>query len=139
MSDQKKYTEEEIIEEIEIESSKIDRDDINRILSKEEKINAKYSKLEMNKFSRFIQQMKLALSLIKDFKNKSYTQVPWKTIALLSAAIIYFVNPFDAVPDLLPVFGITDDAILFAAVFKSIQSDLEKYCEWKGINTDKYF
>lgn len=139
MSANRKYKDEEIYEEIEIESSHIDNDDIDKILLKEKRIKDKYTRLEMNKFSKFIKQMKLAINLIKDFRNKSYTQVPWRTIALISAAILYFINPFDAVPDILPVFGIADDAVLFAAVFKSIQSDLEKYGKWKGINTENYF
>ncbi|MBK7444751.1 MAG: DUF1232 domain-containing protein [Ignavibacteria bacterium] len=58
---------------------------------------------------------------------------------MIAATILYFLNPFDVVPDLLPVFGYTDDALLFASVFKSIQTDLEKYCEWKGLSPDKYF
>lgn len=135
----KNHIKEEIIEEIEIESSQIRNKDIDKIISEEKKINTKSSKLDLNKFNKFIKQIKLSLSLLKDFRNKSYTQVPWRTIALLSAAVLYFINPFDVVPDILPVFGITDDAILFLTVFKSIQSDLEKYGEWKGINTEEYF
>jgi uncharacterized membrane protein YkvA (DUF1232 family) len=135
----KNHIKEEIIEEIEIESSQIRNKDIDKIISEEKKINTKSSKLDLNKFNKFIKQIKLSLSLLKDFRNKSYTQVPWRTIALLSAAVLYFINPFDIVPDILPVFGITDDAILFLTVFKSIQSDLEKYGEWKGINTEEYF
>ena len=90
-------------------------------------------------FKKLINQIRLTLSLISDFKNKRYNEIPWRSIAFLAAAVLYFVNPFDMVPDLLPVFGFTDDALLFAAVFKSIQEDLEKYCNWKGYNPEKYF
>lgn len=83
--------------------------------------------------------MKLAINLIKDFREKSYTDIPWRSIAMIAAAVLYFINPFDMVPDMLPVFGIADDAMLFATVFKSIQVDLEKYGKWKGINTSEYF
>lgn len=131
--------EEEVIKEIEFDSANISSEDINEIISEEEKINSKSSKLDLKRFSRLINQTRLALSLIKDFKNKRYTDIPWRSIALISAAIIYFVNPFDMVPDVLPLFGFADDAMLFATLFKSIQVDLVKYGDWKGINTSDYF
>ncbi|MBK8552836.1 MAG: DUF1232 domain-containing protein [Ignavibacteria bacterium] len=129
---------EDIFEEIEIETSKIDRNKLDQIVSEEKKVHVKSSALDSSKFSRFIKQMKLAMSLIKDFRNKSYTDIPWRSIAMIAAAILYFVNPFDMVPDMLPVFGMADDAMLFAALFKSIQTDLEKYGNWKGINTKDF-
>ncbi len=132
-------TQEEFFEEIEVETSRVDSKTIREIINEEKKIQSKSSKLDAGKFKKLIMQIRLALSLIKDFRNKSYTEVPWRTIAMISAAILYFINPFDMVPDVLPLLGITDDAILFATVFKSIQADLEKYGQWKGIKTADYF
>jgi uncharacterized membrane protein YkvA (DUF1232 family) len=130
---------EEIFEEVEIETSEINKDDLNKIISREKKISNRSSLLDQVKFGKFIKQMKLAISLVKDFKSKRYTDIPWRSIAMLAAAVLYFINPFDMVPDMLPVFGFGDDAMLFAAVFKSIQVDLEKYGQWKGIDTKDYF
>ncbi len=129
----------EILEEIEIRSESISKDEINDIISEEEKISKRSSSLDIKKFGRFVKQMKLALNLLKDFRNKSYTDIPWRSIGFIAAAVLYFMNPFDVVPDMLPVFGFGDDVIFFAAVFKSIQTDLEKYAGWKGINTKDYF
>ena len=129
----------EIVEEIQIRSESVGNDQINEIINEEKRINRKSSKVDSNRFGKFIKQMKLAMSLIKDFRNKSYTDIPWRSIAFIAAAVLYFMNPFDVVPDMLPVFGFGDDAMLFAALFKSIQTDLEKYGEWKGINTKDIF
>ena len=129
----------ELVEEIQIRSESIGNDQINEIIKEEKRINRKSSKVDSNRFGKFIKQMKLAMSLIKDFRNKSYTDIPWRSIAFITAAVLYFMNPFDVVPDMLPVFGFGDDAMLFAALFKSIQTDLEKYGEWKGINTKDIF
>ena len=129
----------EIVEEIQIRSESIGNDQINEIIKEEKKISRKSSKVDSDRFSKFIKQMKLAMGLIKDFRNKSYTDIPWRSIAFITAAVLYFMNPFDVVPDMLPVFGFGDDAMLFAALFKSIQTDLEKYGEWKGINTKDIF
>ncbi len=130
---------EEIFEEVEFESSRLNKENLNEVILREKKIEKKAAKLDLKKFYKFIMQLKLSMSLIKDFRNKTYTNIPWRSIALLTTAMLYFINPFDVVPDFLPVLGYTDDGLLFAAVFKSIQSDLEKYSEWKGINTNDYF
>ena len=133
------YSGQDILEDMEIESSGMDKNDLNEVVSEENRILKKTSRLDLNKYRKFINQIKLSLSLLKDFKNKSYSDIPWRSIALIITAILYFVNPFDFIPDILPVFGITDDAMLFATVFRSIQTDLTKYSAWKGISTDRYF
>lgn len=121
------------------EAEDITERDVEAIVSDENRIQRRVSDLDRKKYRKFILQVKLALKLIGDYRKGRYTDIPWRTIALLSAAILYFINPFDVVPDILPVLGFTDDAVLFAAVFKSIQSDLQKYGEWKGINSSEYF
>lgn len=131
--------ENEIFDEFEAESSRISKNDLNIIVKKENKLSSKSFELDPGRFRKLINQIKLAISLVKDFRNKRYSDIPWRSIAMIAATILYFLNPFDVVPDLLPVFGFTDDALLFASVFKSIQTDLEKYCEWKGLSPDKYF
>jgi len=135
----KTNTEENIFEEFEYESSRINKSNINEIVSDEKDIINKTSKLDSGRFKKFINQIKLTLSLIRDFKERRYTDVPWRSMAMIAASILYFVNPFDMVPDILPIFGFTDDALLFASVFKSIQIDLEKYCKWKGFKPENYF
>ena len=41
---------------------------------------------------------------------------------ILLAALAYLVLPFDAVPDLLPILGFTDDAAVLAAAISSVRS-----------------
>ncbi len=131
--------ENEIFDEFNEEYSRISKNDLNNIVKKEIKVSSKTLELDPGRFRKLINQIKLAISLVKDFRDKKYSDIPWRSIAMIAATILYFLNPFDVVPDLLPVLGYTDDALLFASVFKSIQTDLEKYCEWKGLSPDKYF
>ena len=50
---------------------------------------------------------------------------------MITAALIYLVNPNDAVPDYLPGVGYLDDAAVMNFVFVSVKEDVEKYKEWK--------
>ena len=45
------------------------------------------------------------IRLVKAWVRGEYTRIPWKAIVAIIAALIYFVNPFDAIPDFLPFFG----------------------------------
>jgi len=44
--------------------------------------------------------------------------------AALIGALAYFVLPFDAIPDFLPVLGFTDDAAILATAIKLVSSHI---------------
>ena len=67
--------------------------------------------------------------------SKEYLDTPWQTIVLITAALIYFVSPFDAIPDFLPFIGFIDDAAIISAVFASISKDVEKFIAWEATNS----
>ena len=71
------------------------------------------------------------IRLVRAYYTKQYTDVPWKTIVVVIAGLIYFVSPLDFIPDVIPVLGLTDDAIVIALVVKQIQSDLDRFLAWE--------
>src|SRR5512145_812007 len=40
--------------------------------------------------------------MLKAWSKGDYQSVPWKTIVLSLATVIYFLNPFDMAPDFIP-------------------------------------
>lgn len=112
---------------------------IEKAYSKHDEIKRKQEKLDSNKFKKLFLQVRLALELLKDYKKGIYRELPWRSIGLISLALLYFLNPFDVIPDLAPLIGFADDAAIFLSLFKSIQFDLQSYCRWKGYDTDLYF
>ena len=139
MSKTANVTEAQIIEEINKQAAGFDKSKVDEVISHEEEIDDKSEKLNPDRFKKLTNQVKLAIEMIKDFKAKRYREIPWRSIMLLSAVLLYFLNPFDFIPDILPVLGYTDDALAVAGVFKSMQSDLKRYCEWKGYDLKNYF
>jgi uncharacterized membrane protein YkvA (DUF1232 family) len=69
--------------------------------------------------------------LIKAYALGQYRDVPWKTILLIVAAIVYFVNPLDLVPDLIPLTGLTDDFAVLLWVYNSVSNEIEKFLLWE--------
>jgi uncharacterized membrane protein YkvA (DUF1232 family) len=49
---------------------------------------------------------------------------PLQVKVTLLGAIAYFVLPVDAIPDVLPVIGFTDDAAVFATAFKLVSGHI---------------
>lgn len=80
---------------------------------------------------RFIEDVTLMISLIKDYINGEYREIPFWSIAAVAAALLYVLNPFDIIPDFIPVIGFIDDAAVVAASLYMVEKDLHRYHEWK--------
>ena len=52
------------------------------------------------------------------------SQTPLPVKATLIGALAYFVLPTDAIPDVLPVLGFTDDAAVLATAIKLVASHI---------------
>ena len=69
--------------------------------------------------------------LLKAYALGHYREIPWKTLLLIVAAIIYFVNPLDLVPDLIPLTGLTDDFAVLLWVYNSASDEINKFLAWE--------
>jgi len=67
------------------------------------------------------------LVMLKAWVKGDYNEVPCMTLLLSTAALIYFVNPFDAVPDVVPALGLLDDATVIGFVMASIRQDIQNF------------
>ncbi len=79
--------------------------------------------------------LRLFIRMINAYNSKEYTYVPWKTICLLVAGLIYFIYPIDLIPDFIPVAGIIDDVALMAWIYDSIKEDIDNFLEWEKSKT----
>jgi uncharacterized membrane protein YkvA (DUF1232 family) len=69
--------------------------------------------------------------LLRAYAQGEYRTIPWKSLLLIVAAVLYFINPIDVIPDLLPLVGLSDDFAVLFMVYKAIGSDIEKFLEWE--------
>ncbi|MBQ0745959.1 MAG: DUF1232 domain-containing protein [Marinobacter sp.] len=111
------------------EAEKVNRADLEALLERQKSIEEKVK--GSGKLKRFSADIKLMFSMIRDYWNGSYRNVPWKSIAAMAGALIYVMNPLDFIPDLIIGFGFLDDAGVVALCLKLVESDLHKYAAWK--------
>jgi uncharacterized membrane protein YkvA (DUF1232 family) len=53
---------------------------------------------------------------------------------MVVAAVIYFVSPFDLIPDSIPVLGLVDDASVVALVARSNLTLISKFRKWETLS-----
>ena len=76
------------------------------------------------RFWRKITRVAASIPFVEDLLAAYYCafdrDTPLAVKATLAAAIAYFVLPVDAIPDVLPVLGFTDDAAVLATAIKLV-------------------
>jgi uncharacterized membrane protein YkvA (DUF1232 family) len=124
--------------EIKQRAGQVSESDVEEIVNKEDEISKKLKKVP-GIFTKIINQIILLLDMIKSYWSGEYREIPWFSIAMSAAALLYFINPIDIIPDIIPLIGFVDDAFVVGFVIKSIQGDLKKYCAFKGYALEEFF
>lgn len=111
---------------------------VDRALAERDAFEVK-SKAAPRGFRRHVERLRLFFQLLNDVRKGSYPQLPWLTLASLAAALLYFLNPFDVIPDFVFGIGLMDDATVATMVFQAYRKDLMAYCTAKEIDARRYF
>ncbi|MEM6402681.1 MAG: DUF1232 domain-containing protein [Cyanobacteria bacterium P01_D01_bin.116] len=53
----------------------------------------------------------------------------WTSKALAIGSLLYLISPFDAIPDIIPVLGLTDDAAVIISVVSTLAVEVSKYAK----------
>lgn len=76
-------------------------------------------------------QIEVVFRMLKAYYNKEYRGISSRTLGLLVLGLLYFVLPVDFIPDFIPLVGYIDDLTVILAIFKSLNTDVEKFLEWE--------
>lgn len=68
-------------------------------------------------------KVKALYQMIKD------PNVAWKSKALAIGSLVYLISPLDAIPDVIPLVGLTDDVGVIVATMVILANELKKYFE----------
>ncbi len=103
--------------------------DVEKVISRSEEIQRKFS--AKGPLARFVEDGKLLIAIVKDYWAGVYRQIPYGSIASIVFTLIYVFNPFDMMPDMLPIIGQLDDVAVMGACLILVEQDLHKYKDWK--------
>jgi len=96
-------------------------------------VSAKSSRMEGSEGSdlSFLDHVRTLMRMLLAYKRGEYKTIPWKSLVLIIATLVYFVSPFDFIPDLLPIVGVSDDIALVLWVVKSLKDDIMDFRTWE--------
>lgn len=129
------FSERRANEQLDTEADRVRRNDLADLLTRQKAIEDKVRK--SGKLRRFGTDIRLMFSMLRDYWQGNYREVPWKSIAAIAGALIYVLNPLDLIPDLLLGIGFLDDAGVVAACLAFVESDLLRYAAWKEQSEQK--
>ena len=111
-------------EEINKRAEGISKEGVGEALKGEEQAE---NLIKKNGFlSQYWQDIKTSFALLKDWYMGNYTKIPFRMVASIAGAMLYFVSPLDVVPDWLPFGGLLDGALVLAAIFALSWRDLDE-------------
>jgi uncharacterized membrane protein YkvA (DUF1232 family) len=84
-----------------------------------------------NQLEKVWEYLQLFFSIVKDYINGSYKEIPLTTIISIVASLLYLISPIDFIPDFIPGIGFIDDVFVIGLVISGATSDLDKYKIWK--------
>jgi len=82
-------------------------------------------------------QAKLLYLMLRDWWNDEY-ELPWRVVAAITACLLYVLNPFDLIPDFIPVLGAIDDLFVVGLTIALIRADLRRYCRANDLDPAEY-
>ena len=77
------------------------------------------------------------IRLIRAWATGQYKTVPWETILTALAGILYFLSPFDLIPDFIPGIGFLDDLVVIGFVIRALSADIENFRNWEAKRGDE--
>lgn len=126
----KDITPEEAKAELEKRTKKVTDEDIQKVIEKERDIEEKIK--GAGPLREYLDAVKSMFALVKAYWNGEYREIPWFTIAAVVAALLYVLSPVDLIPDVIPVIGMVDDALVIAACLKLVKQDLADFEAWRA-------
>ena len=92
---------------------------------------SKMGRAESGPLREVREQLQRLIALLKAYVSGEYRDVSTQTMVTVAAAIVYFVVPFDGIPDFFFGWGLVDDAAVISFVVAQISGELEAFAAWQ--------
>ena len=114
---------------IEKRASKVTESDVGTVVDNSDSIRDKFE--HAGPLGRYIGDVKLLISLVKDYWSGEYRSIPWWAMSAVVFTLLYVVSPVDLIPDFIPVIGYMDDAAVLSVCLVLVEQELHTYKAWK--------
>jgi uncharacterized membrane protein YkvA (DUF1232 family) len=106
----------------------ITHEDVGHLVQHADEVLAEFAKGgALRRFARDVGPM---VSIVRDYWDGAYRDVPCWTVAVITFTLSYVLKPIDIIPDALPVIGQLDDAVVVGHGLDLVRDDLNVYRKW---------
>jgi uncharacterized membrane protein YkvA (DUF1232 family) len=106
----------------------ITHEDVGHLVRNADEVLAEFAKGgALRRFARDVGPM---VSIVRDYWDGTYRDVPCWTVAVITFTLGYVLKPVDIIPDTLPVIGRLDDAVVVGHGLDLVRHDLDVYRKW---------
>lgn len=117
------------------QAAKVTESDIGKAVRESDYIRNKFE--HVGPLGRYLEDVKLFISIVRDYWAGEYRSVPWWAISAIVFTLLYVVSPIDLIPDFIPVIGYVDDAAVISVCAKLVEQELHTYKAWKIRQSEK--
>ena len=91
------------------------------------------SHIERKEFTllAFRERFQVLARLLSAYTRGQYRSIPMRTIVSVVAAVVYFLNPVDLIPDALLGLGLTDDIAVLTWVYQNATTEIKLFLQWE--------
>lgn len=82
------------------------------------------------KIQQVIEPISIFIRMVKAHFSGTH-KLSNSTLGLVLLALIYFLSPFDLVPDFLGLIGFADDVTVILAVYSKLKLEIKDFLEWE--------
>lgn len=83
-------------------------------------------------FKKIGKDVDLLIRLARAWAGGKYKEIGIGSILIVVGAIVYLLDPFDVIPDFIPLIGLTDDATVIGLAISRIRKELDKFADWEN-------
>ena len=105
-----------------------DPEKLKKLVDKASEYSQKASKGPFGESWAYLMAM---IRLIQAYYNGTYRKIPTGSLITILLAVIYVINPFDLIPDVIPIIGQADDALVVSVALAQVRADLDEFMEWE--------
>lgn len=81
------------------------------------------------------EDLRTILRLLLAWADRSYQKIPWASVGILVAALVYLITPVDVIPDALGALGFVDDVAVISTAVETVRNELDRFRHWEKSST----
>jgi uncharacterized membrane protein YkvA (DUF1232 family) len=87
-----------------------------------------------SKIQQVVEPMSIFMRMVKSHFSGTH-KLSNSTLGMVLLALVYFLSPFDLMPDFLGLVGFVDDVSVVLAVYAKIKTEVNEFLEWEKIQS----